>query len=91
MSIFEINGKKYTARQQPKRKSQMSKVELMAITIGVHDFYGLGSNYTREFPKLTNGSLIDEFRLVQEKKSCLTSAERNMVENQFHRLYMEVL
>ena len=78
MSIFEINGKKYTERPQPKRKSQMSKVELMAMAIGIQDFYGLGSNYTREFPKLTNNSLIDEFRLVQEKKSGLTSAERNI-------------
>jgi hypothetical protein len=91
MSIFEINGKKYTERPQPEKKRRMSKVELMAMAIGVQDFYGLGSNYTREFPKLTNGSLIDEFKLVQEKKSGLTSAERNMVENQFHRLYMEVL
>jgi hypothetical protein len=88
--MFEINGKTYTERPQPEKKARMSRVELMAIAMANIELYPYeGSNYTRPFPELKN-SLVDEFRLIQEKKSSLTSAERKMVENQFHRVYQEV-
>ena len=87
--MFEINGKTYTERPQPPKK-QMSRVELMAMAMANMERYTYGgSTYFRPFPELKN-SLVDEFRLIQEKKSSLTSAERKMVENQFHRVYMEV-
>jgi len=90
MSLIEINGKTYTERQQPEKKRRMSKIELMAMAIGIQDIYGANSRYSREFPKLTNNSIVDEFALIQAKKSKLTSAERNMVKNRFHKLYMEL-
>ena len=89
--MIEINGKTYTERpQQPKKKTRIGMIELMAMAMGNMEqyIYG-GSNYTRPFPKLKN-SLVDEFRLIQEKKSSLTLAERKMVESRFHRVYQEV-
>jgi hypothetical protein len=88
---IEINGKTYTERPQPeKNKGRMSRLEYLAMAMANMERYTYsGSNYFRPFPELKN-SLVDEFRLIQEKKSSLTSAERKMVENQFHRVYQEV-
>jgi len=88
--MFEINGKAYTERPQPEKKVRMSRVELMAMAMVNFDKYTYGgSNYLRLFPELKN-SLVDEFRLIQEKKSSLSRAERKMVESRFHTVYQEV-
>jgi hypothetical protein len=89
--MFEINGKIYTERpQQPKKKKRIGRIELMAMAMTYINPYDYGgSNYTRPFPKLKN-SLVEEFRLIQEKKSSLSRAERKMVENRFHTVYQEV-
>ena len=91
--MIEINGKIYTERpQQPKKKTRMSRIELELMAMAMANMeryiYG-GSNYTRPFPKLKN-SLVEEFRLIQEKKSSLSRAERKMVESRFHKVYQEV-
>lgn len=88
--MFEINGKTYTERPQPEKNRRMSRVEMIAMAIGANMDNMYGSNYMRPFPKLTNNSLIDEYRLIQEKKSHLSKAERDMVENRFERMYIEV-
>jgi len=92
--MFEINGKTYTERpQKPKKKTRMSRIELMAMAMTyINPYHYEGSNYTnytRPFPNLKN-SLVDEFRLIQEKKSSLSRAERKMVESRFHTVYQEV-
>lgn len=89
VNYIEINGKKYTERPQPENKRRMSKIELLAMALGNFDLHGLDSRYTRPFPELKN-SLVDEFRLIEQKKSRLTSAERGMVRSRFHQIYMEV-
>lgn len=88
MDYIEINGKKYTERPQHEHKRRMSKIELLAMALGNFDLYG-GSRYSRPFPELKN-SLVDEFRLIEQKKSRLTSAERGMVRSRFNQIYMEV-
>lgn len=91
--MIEINGKTYTERpQQPKKKTRIGRIELMAMAMAMTNmerYIYEGSNYTRPFPKLKN-SLVDEFRLIQEKKSSISRAERKMVESRFHKVYQKV-
>jgi len=84
---IEVNGEKYESIEQPKRKamSKMMMASLMMVGVGG---YGIGGN-VKQLYSLTQ-SLIDEFKLIQEKKSKLSRSERDRVEQSFYKYFKKL-
>ena len=89
MELIEIEGKFY----QEKSKNQATKavsqktLGLIALAQTMHNMSFGGSNYSRQRPSV---NLIEEFRLIQQKKSKLSRSDRDWVERMFHKNYKEV-
>lgn len=83
---IEINGLKYRQKeqnnQQTARQSRMS-VMGMAMMFGTQGSVGT-SKRQRETPKV---NIVEEFKLIQEKKSKLPRKDREWVVFQFNRHY----
>jgi hypothetical protein len=80
---IEINGLKY--RQKEQNKSQIARQSSMSIMLSSMAMmlgdYGV-SKRERKNPKV---NIIEEFKLIQEKKSNLSRKDREWVVFQFNR------
>lgn len=71
---MEINGIKYVLRTARKpRVSRMMRTLLMISNI---------------LPKEININIVEEFKLIQGKKSKLSRSDRDLVEKRFYNLYI---
>lgn len=77
---IEINGLKYRQKKQNNQQTAIKSKMAVMIT-GIAAKYGLNT-YQRERPKV---NIIDEFKLIQEKKSKLSRNDREWVISQFNR------
>ena len=85
---IDINGLKYRQKeqnnQQTTRQSRMSVILMgMAMMFGAQGSIGT-SKRQRETPKV---NIVEEFKLIQEKKSKLSRKDRDWVVFQFNRYY----
>lgn len=86
-NTLEIEGQLYEERPQeegPKMPRGLSKFVMAAMMLGGMSGMGMGGGHSRPFPKC---NLEEEFKLIQQKKSKLSRADRNMVERAFHNKY----
>ena len=84
---IEINGLKYRQKQQnsqqTSRHSRMSTMLMgMAMMFGAQG--SVGTSRQRKTPKV---NIVEEFKLIQEKKSKLPRKDRDWVVFQFNRHY----
>ena len=85
---LEINGIKYKKiEKQPKKQLSkgMTKVLMMAAMFG-----GLDECNKSSFKNRPNVNIIDEFELIQNKKSKLSMANRDWVVFQFNKLFKQI-
>jgi len=85
---IDINGLKYRQKeqnnQQTTRQSRMSVMLMgMAMMFGAQGSIGT-SKRQRETPKV---NIVEEFKLIQEKKSKLSRKDRDWIVFQFNRYY----
>jgi hypothetical protein len=84
---IEINGLKYRQKEQNKQqiasRSRMSNM-LMGMAMMFVGQGSVGTSRQRETPKL---NIVEEFKLIQEKKSKLPRKNRDWVVFQFNRQY----
>lgn len=78
---LEINGIKYKKRESPKLSKGVTKLVMMATMFGGLKF---GDS------KLDDIDVVEEFKLIQDKKSTLSRAQRDSVIYQFNRNYIKV-
>lgn len=88
-NVIDVDGKKYkpVEEDKPLRSGKsMSKVMLMAAVFGwAEGDFGSGSK--KERPEV---DIVEEFKLIQKKKSQLSKSNRDWVEFQFHSMYNEI-
>ena len=86
---MEINGIQYKeieVKENPKMSRKMTMLLGMAMI-----FEGQGNLHTSKAKKEPlRVDLIEEFRLIQEKKSKLSRAERESIIYRFNRKYLKV-
>jgi len=80
-----IDGINYVKKEQPKASKTTSKLLMMAAALGSIDPYG--SSYSRKRPQV---NIVEEFKLIQQKKSKLSRNDRDWVESQFHKNFKKV-
>lgn len=84
-SIIEIDGVKYRRREQKPLSRGAGKMVMMAMALaGVS--YG-ESNYKRSRPHV---NIVEEYKLILQKKSELGRPDRDWVVNQFNYLYEKI-
>lgn len=83
--IIEIDGIKYRPRKQKSPSRGASKMMMMAMALGGMS-YG-GSNYKRPRPHV---DIVEEYKLILQKKSELCRSDRDWVVNQFKYAYEQV-
>ncbi len=86
---IEIEGKIY---EQITQKSSTNGVSIkmlgmLAMAEAMHNLSFGGSNYSRQRPSV---NIIEEFRLIQQKKSKLSRSDRDWVIRQFNRNFREI-
>lgn len=83
--MIEINGIRYEPREQPKRsrKAEMA----LATLIAIGGMYALSGGYERPNPDV---NIVEEFKLIQAKKSNLSKRDRDWVINQFNHLFKKI-
>ena len=88
MKLIEIEGKFYEEKPQNQGKGISKKtLGLIALAQTMHNISFGGSSYNRERPSV---NIIEEFRLIQQKKSKLNRSDRDWVERMFYKNYKEV-
>jgi hypothetical protein len=94
METFEINGKVYEAIQ---REATPNKKPINSKMMGIMAVYGMmamnsiyGSKATKE-QQIPNVGIIEEFALIEQKKSKLSKAHRDIVIWQFNKNFKEVI
>lgn len=84
---IEINGLKYRQKEQNNQPKKYNKsfamLYGMAMMFGMQGSVGT-SKKQRETPKV---NIVEEFKLIQEKKSKLPRKDREWVVFQFNRYY----
>jgi len=84
-SIIEINEIKYRQREQKPISRGAGKMMMMAMALGGMS-YGR-SNYKRQRPSV---DVVEEYKLILQKKSELGRSDRDWVVNQFNYLYEKI-
>jgi hypothetical protein len=85
-NTFELNGKLYVKKEQSRPIFSRKMGMLMAMAqISSGLMYG-GSNEP-ERPKV---NLIEEYGLIEQKKSKLSKSQRDWVVSQFKKYYQEI-
>jgi len=84
---IEINGLKYRQKEQNNQQTaRQSKTSVMLM--GMAMMFGgqgsVGTSKQREKPKV---NIVEEFKLIKEKKSKLPRKDRDWVVFQFNRYY----
>ena len=75
---IEVNGIKYRKREASKPSKGVAKLMIIASMFG-----GLKSCSSN----IEGINIVEEFKLIQEKKSKLSKAQRDSVVYQFNRYY----
>lgn len=85
---IEVNGIKYQKiEHKPVRTSKASsKLLMMALMFGGLGLYNSGIKKTQ----LPDINIVNEYGLIQRKKSNLSSKERDSVVYQFERQYKQI-
>lgn len=83
---IDINGTKYIKREQKSKGTSLMNSRI-GIFIGMAMMMGGSSQTKRKSDSLVNIDIVEEFRLIQNKKSNLSANQRKVVVNRFHRLY----
>lgn len=80
---IEINGLKYRQKEQNKQQiARQSRMSVMLLSMAMMvEGYGV-SKRQRETPKV---NIIEEFKLIQEKKSNLSRKDREYVISVFNK------
>ena len=92
MEVFEINGKTYEKivkdpQQKKSHGSSRMMSMLMPYMMMASMMYGGGSAKEKSRPDV---DIVEEFALIQQKKSKLSKSERDWVEKMFHKNFKEV-
>lgn len=89
MNRIEIEGKIYEKIPQQSSSNGISKklLSMLAISASMYSDATGGSNYQRERPSV---NLIEEFKLIQQKKSKLNRSDMEWVISKFKKLYKEI-
>jgi hypothetical protein len=89
MNKVEIEGKVYEEVLQQSPYTGVSRKLAAMLSMGalMHDMSYGGSNYERQRPSV---DLVEEFKLIQQKKSKLNRSDRDWVVSQFKKLYKEI-
>ena len=87
---FEINGVRYIERPSKESRGQKSRFHtIMMASMVLTNMYDMGGNsYQRQLPKGID--LVEEFRLIGQKKSKLSKWERDVVCYQFESKFIKV-
>lgn len=82
-----IKGKTYRSKEQPEKKMShgMAKILMMATMFG--GMSGYGGKSEPERPKV---DIVKEYELILDKKSKLSKSQRDWVEWQFNKNFIEV-
>ena len=85
-NIVEVNGVQYSQNEQPERKRGMSSkmMAILAMEMAMGAYMGMGGGYTRKRP---NVDIVEEYGLIQQKKSKLSKNDRDWVVYTFERNY----
>jgi len=89
MNKIEIEGKVYEQIEQKSSNNGVSKkmLGMLAMAQAMYNLSFGGSNYSRQRPSV---NIVEEFRLIQQKKSKLNRSDRDWVIYQFNRNFKEV-
>lgn len=79
---FEVNGVRYVSKKQPKRNQITAPLffSLLMLPTSVNTY----------FDKWDGKDIIEEYQLIQQKKSKLPKAKRDWVANKFHKHFQEL-
>lgn len=91
MEEFEINGIKYQKKPEPPKRSQrrmppMLMGMMMMAEMAMPGYYG-GPKKRRDMPHV---NIIEEYGLIQQKKSNLSKSQRDWVVSVFERNFIVV-
>lgn len=89
MCDIEINGVKYRKKEQPKKKpisKTMASILMMASAFEYVSPYSTPKNSEKQL----DIDIIKEYGLIQQKKSNLTSSQRDWVVYKFNKLYTKI-
>ncbi len=90
---FEINGKTYEriVKEPQQNKSRGgSKMKGMLLPYIMAMGAMNGGNQSQKAPKELDVDIVEEFALIQEKKSKLSKSERDWVEKTFRKNFKEI-
>jgi hypothetical protein len=82
-----VLGEKYIEKPQRQTKSLMPTMVSIAALAAQLDFLYPGYKKPRQRPEV---NIIEEYELVQQKKSRLSKNDRDWVESQFHKHFIKV-
>lgn len=81
--IFEINGESYKERPQ----STFIGNSLLYAALFLTTFGGYGFNNTKERPEV---DLIEEYKLILQKKSSLSRSNREYIIREFNKRFIKI-
>lgn len=86
VNIVEVNGVQYSQNEQPERKRGVSSkmMTILAMGMAMGGDMGMGGGYTRKRPKV---DIVEEYGLIQQKKSKLSKNDRDWVVYTFEQNY----
>lgn len=85
---MEINGIEYSRRVKSATYTPRSFSRTLMMLSAMSAMIGGGA---RRSTKELNVDIVEEFKLIQEKKSKLTRADRDLVERRFNNIYEKML
>lgn len=77
-----IKGERYLPIDSPARNDRFDMEAATLIALGA--MYGTGSCYSRPNPSV---NILEEFKLIQDKKSKLSKRDREWVVSEFYKSY----
>lgn len=83
-----VLGEKYIAK--PKRESKSYIRPFIHMAAAFASMYSINNPYYKKPRERPNINLIEEYELIQQKKSKLSRSDRDWVEYQFHRNFIKV-
>lgn len=87
-----VLGEKYIAKPKSQSKSQSKSIlpKLIQMAAGLASIYPIHNPYYNKPRKRPAVNLIEEYELIQQKKSKLSKSDRDWVEDQFHKNFIKV-
>ena len=84
--MIEINGTKYIERQAEKPNSRLGGK--MGLLLGMAAMFGGMMGDIKE-PERPDVNIVEEYKLIQQKKSQLSRSQRDWVEYTFNKHFKE--